>query len=57
MGIAVVLVSVAWVGIAVALWVAGVVRMLDAFGDLLGPVVRRGNLIKWAVGGVWRERP
>ena len=32
-----------WVGIAVALRVAGIVHMLDVLGDLLGPVVRR----KW----------
>ncbi len=42
-GFAVVLVSVTWVGIAVTLRVAGVVRMPDVFGDLLDPVVRRGQ--------------
>ena len=34
------LVSVIWVGIAVAPRVAGVVHVLDVLGDLLGPVVR-----------------
>ena len=35
---AVVLVSVIWVGIVVALRVAGVVHALDVLGGLLGPV-------------------
>ena len=37
---AVVLVGLTWVGVAVALRVAGIVHMLDVLGDLLGPVVR-----------------
>ena len=39
------------VGIGVALRVAGVLHvlaMLDVPGDLLGPVVYRGQIIKWA---------
>ena len=43
-------------GIEVALRVAGVLRtldVLDVLGDLLGPVVRCGQIIKWAVGEVW----
>ncbi len=36
--------------------VAGALRVLDVFGDLLGPVVRRGQIIKWTAGGAWRER-
>ena len=36
----VVLVGLTWVGVAVGQRVAGVVHMLDMFGDLLGPVVR-----------------
>ena len=55
-GFAAVLVSVVWVGIVVSLRGAGAVRMLDVFGDLLGPVVRRGQIIKWTAGGGWRER-
>ena len=43
---AVVLVSVTWVGIAVALRVAGGVHVLDVLGGLLGPVVRHGQKIK-----------
>ena len=27
--------------------------MLDLLGDLLGPVVRRGQIIKWAAGEIW----
>ena len=53
-GFAEVLVSVAWVGIVVSWRVAGVVRMLDVFGDLLGPVVRLGQIM--TAGGSWRER-
>ncbi len=49
---AVVLVSVVLVGIAVALRVVGVVYVLDVLGDLLGPVVRRRQIIKWTAGGV-----
>ena len=41
---AVVLVSVVWVGFVIALQVAGV-RALDVFGILLGPVVRRGQMV------------
>ena len=36
--------------------VAGVLHMLnvhDILGDLLGPVVRHGQMIKWAIGEVW----
>ena len=51
-GFAVVPVCVTWVGIAVALRVAGVVRMFRVFDDLLCPVVRCGQIIKWTVGGV-----
>ena len=40
---AVVLVGLIWVGVAVELGFAGVVRVLDVLGELLGPVVRR----KW----------
>ena len=40
---AVVLVGLTWVGGAVALGFAGVVRVLDVLGELLGPVARR----KW----------
>ena len=39
--LAVVLVSVTGDGITVALRIAGVARVLDALGDLLGLVVRR----------------
>ena len=28
-----------------------VVRVPDVFGEILGPVVRRGQVIKWAAGG------
>ena len=49
------LVSVSELGVATAMRVADIVRMLDAFGDLLGPVVLRGQIINWAVGEV-RER-
>ena len=52
-GFAVVPVCVTWVGIAVALRVAGVVRMFRVFDDLLCPVVRRGQIIKWTVSDVW----
>ena len=37
--------SVVWVGIVVSLRVAGAVRVLDVFGDLLGPIVQRGQII------------
>ena len=47
------LVSVSSVGIATALQVAAVTRVLDVLGDLLGPVVHRGQIIKWAAGEVW----
>ena len=47
---AVVLVSVIWVGIVVAPRVAGVVHGLDVLGDLLGPIVRRNNIVE--CGGV-----
>jgi len=40
-----VLVSVTWVGVAVALRVVGVVHVLDVLGEWLGPVVRRGQMI------------
>ena len=40
---AIVLVSVTGDGITVALRIAGVVRVLDVLGDLLGLVVRRGQ--------------
>ena len=53
--LAVVLVSVSELGFVTALRVANVVRMLDVFGDLLGPVVLCGQIIKWAVGEI-RER-
>ena len=42
---AMVLVSVTWVGVAVALRVAGVVHVPDALGEWLGPVVCRGQII------------
>ena len=42
----VVLVSVIYVGIVVALRVAGVVHMFDVLGDLLGPVGRRRQIIR-----------
>ena len=40
---AVVRVGLIWVGVVVALRFAGVVRVLDVLGELLGPVVHR----KW----------
>ena len=43
---AVVRVGLIWVRVAVALRFAGVVRVLDVLGELLGPVVRR----KWTAG-------
>ena len=39
------LVNVTWVGSAISLRVAGAAHVLDALGDLLGPVVRRGHTI------------
>ena len=51
--LAVVLVSMSSVGITTALRVAGVMDVLDVLGDLLGPVTRRGQIIKQAVGEVW----
>ena len=42
---AAVLVSVPWVGFAVAPQVAGVMPVLDVFGNLLGPVVRHGHIV------------
>ena len=47
---AVVLTGLIWVVVAVALGFAGVVRVLDVLGELLGPVARR----KWTA--VERER-
>lgn len=51
---AVVLVSVTWVGIAVALRVAGVGRKVDVFGDLQGVYVdvddvSRARITVWTV--------
>ena len=40
---AVVRVGLIWVGVAVARRFAGIMRVLDVLGELLGPVVRR----KW----------
>ena len=40
---AVMLVGLIWVGVAVAPGFAGVVRVLDVLGEMLGPVARR----KW----------
>ena len=40
----------------VGIGVAGVLRtldVLDMLGDLLGPVVRRGQIIKWAASEIW----
>ena len=54
---AVVLVSVIWVGIAVALRVVGVVCVLDVLVDLIGPAIRRRQIIKWPAGGVEERRP
>ena len=51
--LAVVLVSVSGVTIATALRVAVTVRVLDVLGDMLRPVVRRGQTTKWAAGEVW----
>jgi len=42
---AMVLVSVTWVGDAVALRVVGVVHVLDVLGEQLGPVVHREQMI------------
>ena len=50
--LAVGLVSVRGVSIATAQRVAVVVRVLDVLGDLLRPVVRRGQTIKWAAAEV-----
>ena len=44
--LAVVLVSMNGVGVATALWVEDGVRVLDVLGDMLCPVVRRGQIIK-----------
>ena len=44
---AVMRVDLIWVGVAVALGFAGVLRVLDVLGELLGPVVRR----KWTAVG------
>ena len=52
---ALVLVFVTQVGIDVVLRVAAVVRMLDVICDLLDAVARRGHIIKWTAGDVWRE--
>jgi hypothetical protein len=41
---AMVLVGVTGVGIAVALRVAGAVRPLDVLGDLIGPIIRHGEI-------------
>ena len=55
---AVVLVGVPGVGIGVALRVVDVLCVLDVLdvldllSDLLGPVVLRGQLIKWAAGEI-----
>ena len=46
MALAVVPVSVSGVGVATALRVEDSVRVLDVLGDLLGSVVRRGQIIK-----------
>ena len=51
--LAVVLVSVSGVATATALRVAAIVRVLDVLGNLLRPVVRRGQTTKWAAGEVW----
>ena len=53
---AVVLVDIPGVGIGIALRVVGVLcvlDVLDVLSDLLGPVVRRGQIMKWAAGEVW----
>ena len=55
---AVVLVSVPGVGISVALRVAGGLRVLDVLdmiSDLLGPLVRCGQIIKWVALRFGRE--
>ena len=51
--LAVGLVNVSGVAIVTALRVAVVVRVLDVLGDLLRPVVRRGQAKKWAAGEIW----
>ena len=51
--LAVVLGSVSGAGIATTLQVAVVMCVLDVFGDLLRPAVRRGRTIKWTAGEVW----
>ncbi len=48
---AVVMVSVIWVGICCALRVANIVYVFDVLDDLIGPVVRRRQIIKWTAGG------
>jgi purine-cytosine permease-like protein len=45
-GVRMVLVNVTGFRITAALQVAGVVCVFDVFGDLLGPVVRHGQMIK-----------
>jgi len=52
---AVVLMNMISTGIVVALQGAGVARVLDVLGDLLGPIVRGGQTMKWTVGSIQRE--
>ena len=51
--LAVMLASVSGARIATALRVAVVVRLLDVLGDLVRPVVCRGQTIMWAAAEVW----
>jgi len=41
-----------WFWDVVALRAAGVVRVLDVLGDLLDPVVRGGQTMKWTSGSI-----
>ena len=51
--LAVMLASVSGARIATALRVAVVMRVLDVLGDLVRPVVCRGQTIMWAAAEVW----
>ena len=49
--------NVTGAGFVVALRAAGVVRVLDVLGDLIGPVVRGGQTMEWTAGSIERGWP